>query len=84
MRAKNKPKYALARKLAGHSAMGGSLGMLLALLLLNAHVAPFKDVIANGNGASVGGIIGSFAISFALGAVLTGFTFIMDEERHNR
>jgi hypothetical protein len=84
MRAKNKPKYVLVRKLAGHSAMGASLGMLLALLLLNAHVAPFNELATTSSGATMGGIIGSFVISFALGALLTGFTFIMDEESRNR
>jgi cytochrome bd-type quinol oxidase subunit 2 len=84
MRAKPKPKYALARKLAGHSAMGASLGMLLAFVLLRSHAPAFSEVVTSGTGATVGSVIGSFAIAFALGAVLTGFTFIMEEENREQ
>jgi hypothetical protein len=71
----------LLRQLAGHLAMGASLGALVALWLLQTNFQHIFDVIAGSempivmNAVFVVGL----AAHFAFGAALTAFLFIVSE-----
>jgi hypothetical protein len=71
----------LLRQLAGHLAMGASLGALFALWLLGTNFQHIFDVIAGSEAPLVmhAVFVLGLAAHFAFGAALTAFLFIVSE-----
>jgi hypothetical protein len=72
----------LPAKLAGHLAMGGLLGIALAVSLIAMNARNILDLIALSASPWMTGMVfvSIFALFCAVGATLTGLIFIMAEE----
>lgn len=86
MRGKKHPalfKPAMLLGLASHTAMGVALGLAFAFVLTRIDPFGLMDLIAHSvdpKGTMLV-LVGSFTLTFAVGATLTGFVFMMMEER---
>jgi hypothetical protein len=65
-------------ELLSHSAMGGALGLSLALALLVLDAQHFLEMIINSSAPELTllAFLGTFTLSFTVGATITGWIFI--------
>jgi hypothetical protein len=82
VRAKVEEKV-LVRHVAGHFAMGASLGTAGALVLLLNNTGAIRDLLASGgpHAMSTAVFVGMCACTIAIGATLTGIIFSATDER---
>ena len=76
------PKSATALALANHAVMGIALGMVFVLIVTS---TPFFGVLAYINGGTdpamtMAGFVGTVVLMFGVGAALTGFILMMEED----
>ena len=72
------------RQLAGHFAMGASLGTIGALLLIISNASAVRELLASGVGMPAGVFVAMCACTIAIGATLTGIIFSSIEDEQKR
>jgi hypothetical protein len=67
-------------RLIGHAAMGVAMGLAFALILIVVDPSGIATLIDHGGSQGITVFIGSLALTFGIGATLTGAVFIMTED----
>jgi hypothetical protein len=86
MRAKKPPALrnsTILLEIAGHAAMGVALGLVFSFVMILNDAFGITTLISHGANARTTTMIfvGTFTLPFGVGAALTGFLFMMEEER---
>ena len=83
MQTKKKPSRLVTRagllKLVGHATMGVAMGLALALVLILMDPSGIAGVVDHGGSQGFTVFVGTFVLSFGIGATLTGVVFMMTE-----
>ena len=67
-------------KLVGHAAMGVAMGLAFALILILVDPSGIATLINHGGSQGITMLVGTLALTFGIGATLTGVVFIMTED----
>ncbi len=67
-------------KLVGHAAMGVAIGLAFALVLILVDPSGIATLIGHQGSQGTTAFVGTLALTFGIGATLTGVIFIMTED----